>query len=48
MFGEDLQKFSGSRVMRTFTAGRVPIRNLPIKRVLKHSVAILRVFFDIK
>ncbi|GBN82554.1 hypothetical protein AVEN_145226-1, partial [Araneus ventricosus] len=31
MFGEDLQKFSGSRVMRTIAIGRVPIRNLPKK-----------------
>ncbi|GBL84808.1 hypothetical protein AVEN_93841-1 [Araneus ventricosus] len=29
MIGEDLQKFSGSRVMRTIAIGRVPIRNLP-------------------
>ncbi|GBM89671.1 hypothetical protein AVEN_2289-1 [Araneus ventricosus] len=28
MIGEDLQKFSGSRVMRTIAIGRVPIRNL--------------------
>ncbi|GBM54247.1 hypothetical protein AVEN_208590-1 [Araneus ventricosus] len=27
--GEDLQKFSGSRVMRTIAIGRLPIRNLP-------------------
>ena len=32
MIGEDLQKFSGSRVMRTSAIGRVPIRNLP-KRI---------------
>ncbi|GBM52156.1 hypothetical protein AVEN_265629-1 [Araneus ventricosus] len=29
MIGEDLQKFSGSRVMRTIAIGRLPIRNLP-------------------
>ncbi|GBO16657.1 hypothetical protein AVEN_148795-1 [Araneus ventricosus] len=29
MIDEDLQKFSGSRVMRTIAIGRVPIRNLP-------------------
>ncbi|GBN96627.1 hypothetical protein AVEN_98908-1 [Araneus ventricosus] len=29
MIGEDLQKFSESRVMRTIAIGRVPIRNLP-------------------
>ncbi|GBN10013.1 hypothetical protein AVEN_211181-1 [Araneus ventricosus] len=29
MIGEDLQKFSASRVMRTITIGRVPISNLP-------------------
>ncbi|GBN54957.1 hypothetical protein AVEN_80118-1 [Araneus ventricosus] len=29
MIGEDLQKFSGSRVMRIITIGRLPIRNLP-------------------
>ena len=32
MIGEDLQKFSGSRVMRTSAIGRVPIRNLPKKK----------------
>ncbi|GBN43470.1 hypothetical protein AVEN_251012-1, partial [Araneus ventricosus] len=31
MIGEDLRKFSGSRVMRTIAIGRLPIRNLPIK-----------------
>ncbi|GBM26366.1 hypothetical protein AVEN_239364-1 [Araneus ventricosus] len=31
MIGEDLQKFSESRVMRTIAIGRVPIRNLPKK-----------------
>ncbi|GBN70847.1 hypothetical protein AVEN_189017-1 [Araneus ventricosus] len=29
MIGEDLQKFSGSRVMRTIAIGRLPIRNPP-------------------
>ena len=29
MIGEDLQKFSGTRVMRTSAIGRIPIRNLP-------------------
>ncbi|GBM26756.1 hypothetical protein AVEN_175907-1 [Araneus ventricosus] len=29
MIGEDIQKFSGSRVMRTIAIGRLPIRNLP-------------------
>ncbi|GBL77569.1 hypothetical protein AVEN_41932-1 [Araneus ventricosus] len=29
MIGEDMQKFSESRVMRTIAIGRVPIRNLP-------------------
>ncbi|GBN68658.1 hypothetical protein AVEN_173827-1 [Araneus ventricosus] len=29
MIDEDLQKFSESRVMRTITIGRLPIRNLP-------------------
>ncbi|GBL87351.1 hypothetical protein AVEN_151504-1 [Araneus ventricosus] len=29
MIGEDLQKFSESRVMRTIAIGRLPIRNLP-------------------
>ncbi|GBM09884.1 hypothetical protein AVEN_241210-1 [Araneus ventricosus] len=29
MIGEDLQKFSESRVMKTIAIGRVPIRNLP-------------------
>ncbi|GBN98929.1 hypothetical protein AVEN_80372-1 [Araneus ventricosus] len=29
MIGEDLQKFSGSRVMRTIAIVGVPIRNLP-------------------
>ncbi|GBO20579.1 hypothetical protein AVEN_111494-1 [Araneus ventricosus] len=38
MIGEDLQKFSGSRVMRTIAIGRVPIRNLPkIKRATLYS-----------
>ena len=32
MIGEDMQKFSGSRVMRISAIGRVPIRNLPKKR----------------
>ncbi|GBN99423.1 Metabotropic glutamate receptor 5 [Araneus ventricosus] len=31
MIGDDLQKVSGSRVMRTITIGRLPIRNLPNK-----------------
>ncbi|GBN06640.1 hypothetical protein AVEN_264552-1 [Araneus ventricosus] len=35
MIGEDLQKFSRSRVMRTIAIGRVPIRNLP-KSQLSH------------
>ncbi|GBN75229.1 hypothetical protein AVEN_247835-1 [Araneus ventricosus] len=29
MIGEDMEKFSESRVMRTIAIGRVPIRNLP-------------------
>ncbi|GBN35212.1 hypothetical protein AVEN_107534-1, partial [Araneus ventricosus] len=29
MIGEDVKKFFGSRVMRTITIGRLPIRNLP-------------------
>ncbi|GBN06748.1 hypothetical protein AVEN_266956-1 [Araneus ventricosus] len=29
VIGEDMQKLSGSRVMRTIAIGRVPIRNLP-------------------
>ncbi|GBN99334.1 hypothetical protein AVEN_271192-1 [Araneus ventricosus] len=29
MIGEDLQKFSGRRVMRTIAIRRLPIRNLP-------------------
>ncbi|GBN73140.1 hypothetical protein AVEN_34129-1 [Araneus ventricosus] len=29
MIGEDLQKFSGSRVIRTIAIGRVPMMNLP-------------------
>ncbi|GBN24035.1 hypothetical protein AVEN_242395-1 [Araneus ventricosus] len=29
MIGEDLQKFSESRVRRTIAIGRLPIRNLP-------------------
>ncbi|GBN88764.1 hypothetical protein AVEN_258386-1, partial [Araneus ventricosus] len=29
MIGEDLQKFSDSRVMRTIAIGGLPIRNLP-------------------
>ena len=35
MIGEDLQKFSGSRVMRTSAIGRVPIRNLPKMKKVK-------------
>ncbi|GBN95648.1 hypothetical protein AVEN_216064-1 [Araneus ventricosus] len=34
MIGEDLQKFSGSRVMRTTSIGRFPTMNLP-KSVIK-------------
>ncbi|GBN13486.1 hypothetical protein AVEN_208214-1 [Araneus ventricosus] len=33
MIGEDLQKFSESRVMRTIAIGRVPIRNLPKSKI---------------
>ncbi|GBM76882.1 hypothetical protein AVEN_153116-1 [Araneus ventricosus] len=35
MIGEDLQKFSESRVMRTIAIGRDPIRNLPKNTELK-------------
>ncbi|GBN00080.1 hypothetical protein AVEN_69854-1, partial [Araneus ventricosus] len=31
MIGDDPQKFSGSRVMRTIAIGRVPVSNLPKK-----------------
>ncbi|GBN90083.1 hypothetical protein AVEN_128255-1 [Araneus ventricosus] len=35
MIGEDLQKFSGSRVMRTIAIGRLPLRNLLKKAEFK-------------
>ncbi|GBO18432.1 hypothetical protein AVEN_16383-1 [Araneus ventricosus] len=39
MIGEDMQKFSESRVMRTIAIGRVPIRNLPkrVRTVLQYD-----------
>ncbi|GBO35592.1 hypothetical protein AVEN_191415-1 [Araneus ventricosus] len=40
MIGEDLQKFSESRVMRTIAIGRVPIRNLLVMcRSLRNEFA---------
>ena len=38
MIGEDLEKFSGIRVMRNPAIGRVPIRNLPKNRSLNQFV----------
>ncbi|GBM26112.1 hypothetical protein AVEN_87267-1 [Araneus ventricosus] len=36
MIGEDLQKISGKRVMRTIAIDRVPIRNLPNRVPLRN------------
>ncbi|GBO05268.1 hypothetical protein AVEN_219838-1 [Araneus ventricosus] len=44
MIGEDydrLQNFSGSCVMRTIEIGRVPIRNLYLKGLLRRAVPFL-------
>ena len=42
MIGEDLQKFSGSRVMSTSAKSRVPIRNLPkITQIFSENLSII-------
>ncbi|GBL98408.1 hypothetical protein AVEN_33376-1 [Araneus ventricosus] len=48
MIGEDLQKFSGSRVTRTIAIGRHPIRNLPKIENSVYKLELLEVnsYFD--
>ncbi|GBM64579.1 hypothetical protein AVEN_56552-1 [Araneus ventricosus] len=44
MIGEDLQKFSESRVMRTIAIGRLPIRNLPKNGTMEIQAGVFTTF----